>query len=332
MQNTKKLHLFKNAYCDAIGLAIGEFIDVRCIEDDNYFINILSGEDIDKICEYAVLKNKIAGVGELFLKVPKLNNSSNYFEKYEIWGREIISARQIDDLSVKELSGEHLIIEVENLLEYNEDYLSKIVDFLAIKNIPVLIKMGQTLEEVGKIVNKFNLSPAEVLEDFGFLDRKCYIYGLNFLDKEDQKLLTRYDVSLILSPKDDGESGRGAINLYNFIFNGLKFVFSSGKCYNIDMFLEGKLALHNTANLMYERGLVEVDDVLISLQSECGQLSIELDEETQKECVLDNKVELNDNKLKTRLFELRKEIKLIAKKIKEKIQWNLKAYLRKNLG
>lgn len=319
MQKILKLKAMKNAYCDAVGLSLGEFCDFCEIEDEIDIIQNLTDEEIEKICEYAVLKNKLAGVGELFLKVPKPNVAKRFFQQYQICGKEILSAKLFESFTLKDLVGNQSIIEVESLLEYNEDYLSKIVDFAASTQMPVLIKMGQTLEEVGKVVNKFNSSPAEVLEDYGFLDRECYIYGLNFLDKEDQKLLKSYNPTLILSPRDDGESGRGAINLYNLIFNDLKFVFSSGKCYNIDMFFEGKLALLNTSNLMYQRDLVSSSDVLSALQSEYGEGNLEIDDDALQNTILDHKIEIKDANLEKKILALREEIKLIAKKIKEKI-------------
>lgn len=317
MQNIE-LKLLKNCYCDAVGLALSEFFDVWSIDDENDILKNLNIEQLHSICEYAILKNKIGGVGELNLKVPIPEIARPFFDKYEIDGKEILSARLIDGFSARDFVGGRIILEVENLLEYGDDYLSKTVDFSATVGLPVLIKMGQTLEEVGKVVNKFDMSPAEVLEDYGFLDRECYIYGLNFLDKEDQRLLKNYNTTLILSPRDDGESGRGAINLYNLIFNDLKFAFSSGKCYNVDMFSEGKLAIINTSNLMYERGLVSTKDVLEALQGRGGKLMINLDNECM-DTILDTKIEIENDAFKNRLYELRKEVKLIAEKLKEKI-------------
>lgn len=316
---TIKLKAFKNGYCDAIGLALSEFVDIYDLADKGDIESFLNEEEIDCICEYAVLKNKIAGVGELYLKVAKPGFIGKYFDKYNIDGKEILSARLIDCLSTRDFVGGRLMIEVESLLEYNEDYLSKIVDFCATTDTPVLIKMGQSLEEVGKIVNKFNMSPAEVLEDYGFLDRECYLYGMNFIDKEDQKLLTKYASSLILSPRDDAEEGRGFVNLYNLIFNGLKFAFSSGNCYNIDMFAEAKLAICNTNNLMFERNLIEFDDIISSLQSNFGDFELKLEDECKKETLFDQRVCIMDEKLMTRYSEVREKIKQIAKKLKEKI-------------
>lgn len=317
MQNIN-LKFLKNYYCDAVACALGEFVDVFNI-DEYELINMLEEDDLKNICEYAVLKNKIAGVGELFLKVPKAGVSRDFFDKYQIVGKEILSARLMEGLVAKDIVGGRLILEVESLLEYSEGYLSKIVDLAASTDTPVLIKMGQSLKEVGKIVSKFGCSPAELLEDYGFLDRECYIYGFNFIDKEDQKLLTKYNPTLILSPRCDAESGRGAINLYNLIFNDLKFVFSSGKCYNIDMLAECKLASYNTSNLMYESGLVSVERLIYQLQSDEGDIEFKKDDEWRFENILDEKISLNYYELKNKYLALRKEIINIAIKIKEKI-------------
>lgn len=311
-----RLKELKNAYCDALGLAFGEFLDVYETENED-IINLLSEEELKILIEYAICKNKIAGVGELGLKVPKTGLVGDLFDYYKMNGKEIVSARNIDNLSARDFVGDRLILEVENLLDYNEGYLSKIVDFCASTQTPILIKMGQTLQEVGKIVNKFNCSPAELLEEYGFLDRECYIYGLNFLDKEDQKLLKNYNPTLILSPRDDGESGRGAINLYNLCFNGLNFAFSSGKCYCIDMFLEGKLALYNTANLMHERGLVGEDEVLNALQGKTGELLFLKDDNYLTNNLINERIDVDLPFFKTRALGLKEKVEEIAIKVKK---------------
>lgn len=313
MQDFGKINGFKNAYCDALGTCLNEFIDARAIEDENDILNALTDEEMTKIIEYAIIKNKIAGVKELSLKVPKAGLCGQLFDKYDICGKEILSARLIDSLSAKDFVGGRIIIEVESILEYSEDYLSKIVDFVATTETPVIVKIGQNLEEVGKIVNKYKMSPCEVLESFGFFDRKCMLYGLNFFDKDDQKLAKSYSPTLIFSPKDDGEEGRGAINLYNIVFNEFDFCFASGKCAEIDMLLEGKLSIINTANLMHERGLISVPQVLNALQSKEGDTLFEKGEFLIEDAILDKKFQFKDESLEEKLLELRNCIKCLFK-------------------
>lgn len=317
MQNIT-LKKLKNAYCDAIGLALTEFLDIRNV-DETDILKILTKEDLEVMCEYAVIKNILAGVGEVNIKTPLPNTAIKYIDEYNLKGKEVLSANIIDSLSAGDLVGDRIIIEVESLLNYTESYLSHIVDFCATTETPVLIKLGQSLYEVGKVVSQFNHSPAEVLEEYGFLDRSCYLLGMNFIDKEDQKLLKKYSPTLILTPIDDAEEGRGAINLYNLNFNTLKFVFSSGKCYNVDMFAEGRLAIYNTSNLMYDGRLVDAESVLQSLQSDNGNLQVDYESDCRKATILDKKIVVEDAKLQTKLLNLREKIKQIANKIKEKI-------------
>ena len=69
---------------------------------------------------------------------------------------------------------------------------------------------------------------------------------------------------------------------------------------------------------MYERGLVSTKDVLEALQGRGGKLMINLDNECM-DTILDTKIEIENDAFKNRLYELRKEVKLIAEKLKEKI-------------
>ncbi len=309
---------FKNYYCEFLACSIGEFIELFYEYNQDEILSKLSYDELQILSDYAVLKNRLAGVGELYLKVPIPSIAIKSLEKYGLKGSEILSARLLAGLKTSDLLGGRIILCIEDILDYNEGMLSEISDFAAKTDLPILIFLGRTLEEVGRVVNKFGKSPVEVLEDFGFLDRKVFVYGLNFIDKEDQKLLADYQASIILSPRSDAEEGKGAINLYNFIYSRLKFVFSSGKCYNINMLGEAKLAILNTNNLMYERGLVKPSDLLNSLFKADKLPNFDGENHT----FLDEKFELNrpeQELLEGELLNLRKEVEKIALKIKEKL-------------
>ena len=302
-----KIKSFKNYFCDAISCSLGEFIDVYDSQfDEDELLSKLSKEEINIICQYAIVKNKIAGVGELYLKVPIASIGREALEMFKMGGKVIIKKKQKEDLTTNDFVGDRVILYIEDLLDYKEGALSDIADFLGRTDMPVIINLGRTLEEIGKLVNRYGKSPVEVLEDFGYLDRECYVYGLNFIDKDDQKLLASYNANIIFSPRSDGEEGRGAINLYNFIYNRLKFVFSSGKCYNIDMLAEGKLARINTNNLMYEKGLIKDEELLEALVTQNGENNFEIDNFALKNCLFNEKY-----------LMLRERIKEIINKIKE---------------
>ena len=311
-----KIKSFKNYFCDAISCSLGEFIDVYDSQfDEDELLSKLSKEEINIICQYAIVKNKIAGVGELYLKVPIASIGREALEMFKMGGKVIISAKQKEDLTTNDFVGDRVILYIEDLLDYKEGALSDIADFLGRTDMPVIINLGRTLEEIGKLVNRYGKSPVEVLEDFGYLDRECYVYGLNFIDKDDQKLLASYNANIIFSPRSDGEEGRGAINLYNFIYNRLKFVFSSGKCYNIDMLAEGKLARIKTNNLMYEKGLIKDEELLEALVTQNGENNFEIDNFALKNCLFDKKIEISQ--FNEKYLMLRERIKEIINKIKE---------------
>jgi len=304
-----KIKSFKNYFCDAISCSLGEFIDVYDSQfDEDELLSKLSKEEINIICQYAIVKNKIAGVGELYLKVPIASIGREALEMFEMGGKVIISAKQKEDLTTNDFVGDRVILYIEDLLDYKEGALSDIADFLGRTDMPVIINLGRTLEEVGKLVNRYGKSPVEVLEDFGYLDR--YV-----IDKDDQKLLASYNANIIFSPRSDGEEGRGAINLYNFIYNRLKFVFSSGKCYNINMLAEGKLARINTNNLMYEKGLIKDEELLEALVTQNGENNFEIDNFALKNCLFDKKIEISQ--FNEKYLMLRERIKEIINKIKE---------------
>ncbi len=319
MRNDENMILkgFQNYFCDGIASVLGEYLDVYTDYNEDKILEKISIEDLKTIVEYAVLKNKVAGVKFLNIKVPVSKIGREALEKFDLEGNEVLSARIMPNLTTKDLLGGNLFLHIEDLLDYEEGYLESISDFCGRTETPIIITICQDLKEVGKLVNKYNKSPVEILEDFGFLDRECYLQGLNFLDKEDQKLLKQYNPTLILSPRDDGESGRGAINLFNFIYNRLKFVFSSGRCYNIDMLGEAKLANINTQNLMFSRGLIKEESLLESLQYKKGENEIPLEIESNLHCIFDCKYENKDEKLLAQLSLYRKKIKEIIKGIKE---------------
>lgn len=309
----RKIKSFKNYYCDALYCSLGEFFDSETISQilEN---KMLTSQQIKILCEYAVIKNKMAGVSYLNLKVPDFGYGVELLEKYEMKGHEIVSANLMNCMPSKALVGQRLMLEVENLLEYNENFLSDLSDLSATAGIPLIFSLGQDLEEVGKIVNKFNLSPVQTLESYGFLDRECYVIGLNFIDKEDQKLLKDYNVTCIFSPCCDGEEGRGAINLYNFVYNELKFGFSSRKCYNVDMLKECYLARVNTSNLMYESDLIDIENLLLAV-SDDNLIEIDWDELSKDENILNQNIKINIKEYE----HIRKETREVIKNLKEKI-------------
>ena len=314
-QNKININKFCNYYCDGLYCSLGEFLklDQQLLEK---VLRMLSNEEIEILIEYAVCKNISSGVGELNIKVPEFGMGVKALEKYGVKGKEIVSAKQFYSMPTTSLVGGQTILDIESLLDYNQNALSDISDFSAKAEVPLAINVASDLEEVGKIVNMYKLSPVEVLESFGLLDRESFVYGLNYIDKDDQKLIKEYDKMCVFSLQDDGNRGKGAINLYNFIYNHLKFGFSSGKCYNVNMLCECKLAMHDTFNLMHESEIILPQDLLNAATIGKGeQIEIEFSNEENFINLFDRRVQ---NLCKDEQ-ELRNKTIEIVKRIKEKI-------------
>lgn len=320
-QNRIEIKPFKNAYCDALTCGLGAFYDVN-EENRKEILEKLSREDVEYICEYVIVKNKLAGVREINLKVPYVKSGIKAMDKYGLAGNEILSVDYVNGLATKDIVGGRFALEIEDLNAYNPTALTDVCDFCATTDTPIIVHFGRTLESVGQIVNKFGVSPASLLEEYGFLDRECLLYGINYIDKDDQLLLANYNPTLILSPRSDADEGKGEINLYNLIYNRLKFCFSSGNCYNIDMFGEAKLAKHNTNNLMKKAGLVEGRELFDALSCQEGKIEIEFDQMMKKDSIFEMATIVPDDALIDQKTKLEDKIKQLLQKIKEKTNGN----------
>lgn len=312
---TIKINAFKNMYCDVVCASLGAFLDIN-EENQQEITKKLTKEEVCLLCDYVVLKNKLAGVGELNLKVPFVKSGLASLDKYGLKGKEILSCDYVNGLEMKDLVGDRLMLDLEDLNAYSPAFLSDICDFCATTDTPIIVHFGRTLESVGISVNKFGLSPASLLEDYGFLDRDCYLYGMNYIDKDDQILLANYNPTLILSPRSDAEEGKGEINLYNLVYNRLKFCFSSGKCYNIDMFGEANLAKLNTNNLMKKAGLLKSETLLQALSAAEGEIEVCFDDEMKEETIFELAKINQEERLLLEKASLEARIKQLLQKFK----------------
>ena len=316
-ENKVLLSGFSNFYCDGLYSSLGEFFT---LDQELYqkILKELSNEDLATLIDYAVLKNKMAGVRELFIKVPSFGYGTSSLDKFGLLGKEIVDSSLFQAMPASAMIGDRVILEIESLADINQNFLNEIADFSARTDTQLLFKVGGTLEELGRVANMHKCSPVELLESYGLLDRECYLYGLNYIDKDDQKLIKQYEKTCIFSPRSDGEEGKGAINLYNFIYNDIKFCFSSGKCYNIDMLAEGKLAKINTSNLMHDGSLIDAEMLLNALcctQEKDENLEVEMNILEPLSNIFDKKVFIFDDNF----LPLREKVIEIIKKIKEKI-------------
>lgn len=197
---TKQKYNFKNYYCALSCFAQGD--SLKSWQKDELLI----------LYEFVIAKNFSSGVKELWIVNDFNLDLSQLANKYDMKIKSIIKSENIQNFTSSMLVGESLMIEVDRLEGLSESQINDIVSFSARFDIPLIVHFGENLFSLGALDKKYKMPPERVLEEFGFLDRKCYLLGCNYLDKDALALFDNYNVEYIFSPLDDGEKGRGFLN------------------------------------------------------------------------------------------------------------------------
>ena len=261
------LKSYNNSYCDLDKSLLFEFFDlddaIEMVNNNDY--SFISENDCKELYEYVVLKNLHNDVKELTIKAKFPLQAFEVLKKHGLFGNILCDARVLlNDFfkktcflkslqeKIKEQDKIFLAILCDDILSFSEAELSLISELAGKQKLPLYINFLRTLDEAGNLDKLYNKSPARVLEDFGFPDRKAYLVGCNFLDKDDANLLASYEASLIITPLSDMMLGRGAVNLQMPLNEGIEIKIGSD-CYPfVDMLEEGKIATGNTANIMFD--------------------------------------------------------------------------------
>ena len=126
----------------------------------------------------------------------------------------------------------------------------------------LFMKVGLDLDELGAIDKHYQKTLSQVLEDFGFLDRKSVLVGGNCLEKDELQLLKTYDTKVVLTPYEDGRLGRRQNNLRLLKNLGFEMCLGSGAMAEIDFFGFMRQILLDTNSLFENTGLLSEKDVL----------------------------------------------------------------------
>ena len=137
----------------------------------------------------------------------------------------------------------------------NEENFAELNTFARENNLPVSTHLSETLKEVGDCSAKFDLSPPELLEDYGFFDRKATVYHCVHADKDDLSLMAGYDVNIVTCPSSNLKLASGIAPLYAMQNSNLNIAIGTDGAYSnnsYDMFKEMFLAATlNKATLNY---------------------------------------------------------------------------------
>ena len=151
---------------------------------------------------------------------------------------------------------------VENIDKFSETELDLIVEDACKNDKKLYLKVGQNLDELGAVDKIYHKPLSQVLEEFGFLDRKPYIVGGNCLEKDELQLLKDYDCKFIICPSEDGKFGRRFTNLKTLQNLEFEVAFGSGYSFEIDFFAYMRQALMNMRSMFEDKDVLSEQDVL----------------------------------------------------------------------
>lgn len=288
---------FKNYYCDPLASFVYEGLPRLDLSDIT-----VTPEQEEWLCEYAIIKNKIAGVSELNIAFSQPVIVRQLLNKYGMTGRPVVSELNKCD--------KDCIFHIKDILALSEVQLQEVAERVGMLKIPCMITFGRTLDEMGQLDKLYGMSPARVLEDMGFLDRECWILGGNHLDKDDLTILSQYDAKVILTPRSDMLLARGFVNLAPLKSQGLTLGFATEVHPYADMLAECYLAAGQTANLMRDYDIVTFEELskFLHYGSPPQGQNLELQAMTGIYMVYDEKLEERSEELYLKLLPMLKTI------------------------
>ena len=125
---------------------------------------------------------------------------------------------------------------------------------------PLFIRTPRTLFELGAMTELHKCTPLELLESIGVLDKKAHLVGCNHLDSIDLKLITTYNVEIVLEFETAVEEAEGFPELYAMLKRGILPGLSITKSINKAMYLAKNVA----GMLLADRNAVS-DDIIIKM-------------------------------------------------------------------
>lgn len=247
----------QNSYCNGLQSADGEFTQ------NIYFGGrTLTVEEKNCVRDFLTYKNLLAGA-VYFFDFSNVENLSNV-DIISLWKNKLnaVTNRQ---LSMFASAG---ALETDDEEKENFSYIEDIAqleekqldNFCVDLKENVIVKVGQNLEEMGKINSKTKSMPSEYIESFGILDNHAIIVGSNCFEKDEISLFSGYDTDFVLLPNDDARSGRRFANLN--LLKELNLGIGSGSFAEIDFFAFMRQILSYNSFVMESSNLMDERKVL----------------------------------------------------------------------
>ncbi|MBR2220574.1 MAG: amidohydrolase family protein, partial [Clostridia bacterium] len=169
-------------------------------------------------------------------------------------------------LDLVKSAGQSAVCYAHSIYGTSEENFETLITFARKNNLPVATHLSETLGEVGDCSVKNNdLTPPELLEDFGFLDRGATVYHCVHCDKDDLDILANYDASVVSCPSSNLKLASGIAPLYAMTGKGINVALGTDGAYSnnaLDMFREMFLAATLQKATLYSADVMPANLVL----------------------------------------------------------------------
>lgn len=184
-----------------------------------------------------------------------------------ITGNEVISKESLDkDIDSISLSSRiKPILYAHSLYSCDESQFNELNKYAIKHDILKSTHISETLKEVGEIANKYDMSPIETLESFGFFDSPSLLAHCVHIDKDDIEIMKNYDISVATCPSSNLILGSGIAPLYSFVKNKINVSIGTdgaGSNNNLNMFKEMYLADNLQAGVLNQFSAITTIDAL----------------------------------------------------------------------
>lgn len=145
-------------------------------------------------------------------------------------------------LALVQSAGAKAVCFAHSVYGTTEENFEKLITFARKNHLPVSTHMSETLTEVGNCtVQNNDLTPPELLEEYGFFDRPATVFHAVHCDKDDLDVLKRYDVNVVSCPASNLKLGSGIAPVFACTQKGINVALGTDGAYSnnsYDMFKE----------------------------------------------------------------------------------------------
>ncbi len=138
-----------------------------------------------------------------------------------------------------------IAVEPHSLFTCSPELLTTANEMAHTYDVPLIIHLAETLQEVQEIKEKYNKKPIEHLYSLGLLGPKLIADHCVHLDRDDIRMLSEYDVKVIHNPESNMKLASGIAPIPEMLAQGVTVGLGTDGCAsnnNLDLFSEMDIA------------------------------------------------------------------------------------------